>query len=152
LIYARNRRSFAVLVVASLHTSELSQLRRRLRGLPHSTLLHTLQQQIETFSSPALAADNTGRYIAVNTGACELTGYARDELIRLSMRDLTPEMRLGAAGELWSKFIQVGSQTGEYVIQRKDGTPIGVKYEAYASVAPGVHLSLLSALEMPTSI
>jgi PAS domain S-box-containing protein len=123
-----------------------------LRGLPHSTLQHTLQEQLETLSCAALAADNTGRYIASNVSATALTGYTRDELMRMSVTDLTPAMRHSSAADLWSKFIQAGTQSGEYVLMRKDGSPVGVKYEAYASIAPGVHLSLLSALEMPSSI
>ena len=138
--------------MAPHHSPELSQIRRRLRGLPHSTLLHTLQEQLEALSVAALAADNTGRYIAANVSAMELTGYSRDELMRMSVRELTPPMRHGSASDMWSKFIQAGTQTGEYVLLRKDGTPLGVKYEAYASIAPGVHLSLLTALEMPSSI
>jgi PAS domain S-box-containing protein len=134
------------------HTPELNQLRRRLRGLPHATLLHTLQEHLDTLSCAALAADNTGRYVAVNVLATELTGYTREELMRMSVKDLTPPMRHGSASDLWSKFIQAGTQAGEYVMLRKGGEPVGVKYEAYASVAPGVHLSLLTALEMPSSI
>lgn len=103
-------------------------------------------------STAALAADNTGRYVAANEKASELTGYSRTELLRMTVRDLTPLVRQDAAADLWSRFIQIGSQTGEYVLQRKGGTPLGVRYDAYASVAPGVHLSLLMALEVPTSI
>jgi PAS domain S-box-containing protein len=99
-----------------------------------------------------LAADNTGRYVAANALATELTGYTREELMRMSVKDLTPPMRHGTAADLWSKFIHAGTQAGEYVMTRKDGAPVGVKYEAYASVAPGVHLSLFTALEMPSSI
>jgi PAS domain S-box-containing protein len=139
-------------VVAPLNSPELSQLRRRLRGLPHPTLLHTLQEQLDAFPCAALAADNTGRYVAANISATELTGYSRDELMQMSVKDLTPPMRHGATSDLWSKFIQTGTQVGEYLLMRKDGTPVGVKYEAYASVAPGVHLSVLTALEMPSSI
>jgi PAS domain S-box-containing protein len=142
----------ATIAVAPLHSPELSQLRRRLRGLPHPTLLHTLQEHLEALSCAALAADNTGRYVAANVLASELTGYAREELLRMSVKDLTPAMLHGSHSDLWSKFIQTGTQAGEYALLRKDGSPIGVKYEAYASVAPGVHLSLLTALEMPSSI
>ena len=142
--------------IASAHVNpyspELSQLRRRLRGLPHSTLLSTLQQQIEGLSTAALAADNTGRYVAANHKACELTGYSRAELLRMNVRDLTPAIRQETAGELWNRFIQLGSQAGEYMLQRKDGVPTGVRYDAFASVAPGVHISMLTVLEVPSSI
>ena len=100
----------------------------------------------------ALAADNTGRYIAVNAAAQTLTGYSRDELLRMSVKDLTPAMRHDTAGELWNRFIQAGSQAGDYVLVPKHGSPIAVHYAAYASVAPGVHISLFEPLEVPSSI
>jgi PAS domain S-box-containing protein len=133
-------------------SNELNQLRRRLRGLPHAALLQSLQEQIEHLAWAALAADNTGRYVAANSRACELTGYSRTELLRLHVRDLTPVMKQDASGDMWNRFIHAGTQVGEYVLQRKDGTAVGVQYSAYASIAPGVHLSLLTPLELPSSI
>lgn len=138
--------------VAVRQNNDLNQLRRRLRGLPHPTLLKTLQAQLETFEVATLAADNTGRYIAANTRASELTGYSHAELMKLSVTDLTPLMRHALSADLWNRFIQAGTQTGEYVLQRKDGSPLGVQYSAYASVAPGVHISFLTPLELPTSL
>lgn len=130
---------------------DLKQLRRSLRGLPHATLLPSLQEQLDTFAVAAIAADNTGRYVAANDMASEMTGYSRAELFRLHVRDLTPPMQKGEAGTLWNQFIQSGTQTGEYVLLRKDGTPLRVRYSAYASIAPGVHLSLLTPIERATS-
>jgi PAS domain S-box-containing protein len=139
-------------VSAVQYSKDLNQLRRRLRGLPHAALLQSLQEQIEQFAGAALAADNTGRYVAANSKACELTGYSRTELLRLHVRDLTPSMRHDPTGELWNRFIHSGTQTGEYVLQRKDGTPVAVQYAAYASIAPGVHMSMLTPLELQSSI
>ena len=138
--------------VAGRHNPDLIRLRRRLRGVPPATLFQTLQEQLETFDVAAIAADNTGRYVAANTRMSELTGYSRADLLRLQVKDITPAMRHDLAGNLWNRFIQNGTQTGEYVLLRKDGTPIGVQYAAYASVAPGVHLSLVTPLELPSSI
>ncbi|MGH9347358.1 MAG: PAS domain-containing protein [Vicinamibacterales bacterium] len=138
--------------MAGRHNPDLIRLRRRLRGVPPATLLQTLQEQLETFDVAAIAADNTGRYVAANTRMSELTGYSRADLLRLQVKDITPAMRHDLAGNLWNRFIQNGTQTGEYVLLRKDGTPIGVQYAAYASVAPGVHLSLVTPLELPSSI
>ena len=100
----------------------------------------------------ALAADNTGRYIAANPKATELTGYRHDELLRMTVKELTPAMRQDAAGQLWNRFIQAGTQAGDYVMERKNGEPVGVHYSAFASVAPGVHVSFLTPLELPSSI
>ena len=126
---------------------DLSQLRRRLRGLAHSSLLAALQEQLQGVPVAALAADNTGRYVAANDKASELTGYSRAELLGMNVMDLTPAMRHVRADELWSRFIQAGRQSGQYQLQRKSGRPVDVEYTAYASIAPGVHLSLITPLE-----
>ena len=134
------------------YASDINALRRRLRGLSPAAISQTLRTFLASFRAAALAADNTGRYIEANELAAALTGYSRAELLRMSVKDLTPPMRQDVASELWPKFIQAGSQAGDYVLQRKDGAPVGVHYSAYASVAPGVHISVLTPLEVPSSI
>jgi PAS domain S-box-containing protein len=109
-------------------------------------MMATLQESLEAFPVSALAADNTGRYVAVNSLATTLTGYTRGELLRMSVKDLTPAMRQDASGELWQRFIQAGAQSGDYVLERRDGSPVNVHYAAYASVAPGVHVSVLTPM------
>ena len=132
--------------------AEINTLRRRLRGVSGVGLLPLLRTQLEAFRAAALAADNAGRYIAVNERAAALTGYSRTELLGMTVRDLTPAMRQDNVDELWPRFIHAGSQAGDYVLQRKDGTPLAVHYAAYASVAPGVHVSVITPLELPSSI
>ena len=132
--------------------AEINTLRRRLRGVSGDGLLPLLRAQLEAFRAAALAADNAGRYIAANERAAALTGYTRTELLGMTVRDLTPAMRQDNVDELWPRFIQAGSQAGDYVLQRKDGTPVAVHYAAYASVAPGVHVSVITPLELPSSI
>jgi PAS domain S-box-containing protein len=134
-------------LVNAVQSPDLNLLRRRLRGLPHAALVQSLQEQLDGFPVAAIAADNTGRYVAANARVSEMTGYSRAELFRLHVRDLTPSMRQEDVGSLWNHFIQSGTQSGEYVLQRKDGDTIRVRYAAYASVAPGVHLSLLMPLD-----
>jgi PAS domain S-box-containing protein len=130
----------------------INGLRRRLRGLPYATMITVLQEAIEAFDVSVLAADNTGRYVAANSGAAALTGYSRPELLAMSVKDLTPALRRDSTGELWRRFIQSGAQAGDYVLERKDGAPIAVHYAAYASVAPGVHVSIITPLDIPSSI
>lgn len=134
------------------HAPTINRLRRRLRGLPYATMVAALQESLEALGVSAVAADNTGRYIAVNEQATVLTGYSRAELLRMTVKDLTPAMRQDLASDLWPRFIHAGAQSGDYVLQRKDGSPVGVHYAAYASVAPGVHISLLMPIEIPSSL
>ena len=138
--------------VTAPYAADINALRRRLRGVPSSAIVQTVRGFVDTFRAAALAADNTGRYIAANERAAALTGYSCSELLGMTVKDLTPAMRQDAAGELWPKFIQAGWQAGDYVLQRKDGSPVGIHYSAYASVAPGVHVSVLTPLEVPSSI
>jgi PAS domain S-box-containing protein len=134
--------------VTAPHAPFVNRLRRRLRGLPFATMIAALQESLETLEASALAADNTGRYVAANARATQLTGYSHRELLQMSVSDLTPAMRLDASGELWRRFIQAGAQSGDYELERRDGTCVSVHYAAYASVAPGVHLSVLTPLGM----
>ncbi len=113
-------------------------------------MIATLQQSLEELNVSALAADNTGRYVAVNTHASALTGYSRAELLQMAVKDLTPALRHDPSGELWRQFIQAGAQSGDYVLERRDGALVTVHYAAYASVAPGVHVSVLTPLEAAT--
>ena len=124
----------------------INRLRRRLRGLPWASMIATLQESLDELNVSALAADNTGRYVAVNAPATALTGYSRAEILQMSVKDLTPAMRQDHTGELWRHFIQAGAQAGDYVLERRDGVPVNVHYAAYASVAPGVHVSILTPM------
>lgn len=96
-----------------------------------------------------LVADDRGNYVDANDAAVELLGYSREELLSMSVWDLTP-----AAGELdgltlWQEFIRSGEQTGEYVVKRKSGGLLKLHYRARANVEPGRHESLLSLLPIP---
>lgn len=90
-----------------------------------------------------LAADDKGRYVAVNEAACQLLGYSREELLQLSVWDLTPDPHEVEGLILWKEFIEVGAQAGVYWLARKDGSLVEVAYQARANVAPGRHVSRL---------
>jgi PAS domain S-box-containing protein len=114
-------------------------------------MIATLQQSLEESDVSVLAADNSGRYVAANTRATALTGYSHAELLHMSVRDLTPAMRRDTSGEMWRQFIRSGAQSGDYVLERRDGALLDVHYAAYASVAPGVHISMLTPIDIPSS-
>ena len=90
-----------------------------------------------------LVADDQGRYLAVNDAACGLLGYTREELLRLSVWDLTPDPHEVEGLILWKESIEVGAQAGVYWLARKDGSLLEVAYQARANVAPGRHVSRL---------
>jgi PAS domain S-box-containing protein len=114
-----------------------------LRGKHDSDLRAALTRELERLDAAALAADNSMRYIAVNSHACALTGFSSAELLTMTVMDSTPLPRPEEGRQLWQQFIAHGLQRGVYDLRRKDGTMVTVRYWAYASVAPGVHISLL---------
>lgn len=93
-----------------------------------------------------IVADDEGHYVAANESAASLTGYDTRELTRLSVWDITPMPEAARAQDLWQRFIRAGNQEGAYVVRRRDGEPIRAQYVAIANIAPGLHLSALSAV------
>jgi PAS domain S-box-containing protein len=129
---------------------QISKLRRALRGKHDAELLAALRREIETLSTPALAADNSTRYIASNSPARALTGFSDSELLELTVMDLTPLARTDEGQRLWQEFIGNGVRRGVYEMRRRDGSTVAVRYWAYASIAPGVHISLLQPVDKET--
>jgi PAS domain-containing protein len=48
------------------------------------------RRYIETAPEGIFIADPAGRYVDVNPAGCALVGYSRDELLRMTIRDLAP--------------------------------------------------------------
>jgi PAS domain S-box-containing protein len=138
--------------VPARFSATINRLRAALRGKHDSELLHTLRREIEQVPAAVLVADNSTRYIASNTKAQALTGYTAAELLKLSVNDATPIPRSDEGQQLWQAFIAQGFQRGEYELRRKNGVGVPVRYWAYASVAPGVHVSLLLPVDEATTV
>src|SRR3954463_15516315 len=81
-----------------------------------------LAELIERFPfTAALVANTQGGYVAANRAASELTGYGRQELLTMSVWDLTPTVNEGHAEILWRSFLQQREQSGVYSLVTKDG-------------------------------
>jgi PAS domain S-box-containing protein len=122
---------------------EINRLRATLRGHHGEALLTTLQREIEQLAVAALVADNSQRYVAANAAARALTGYTQSELAALTVADLTRLPDTDAGRRLWEEFIGRGGQRGEFELVPKHGAPRPVRYWAFASVVPGLHVSLI---------
>ena len=106
-----------------------------------------LQAVFENSLDAILLADDDARYVDANPAACALSGYSRDELLQLSVWDLTPEMEREAGMAAWREFIAAGALGGEYAIQREDGTVLDVEFRAVANVVPGLHMSVMRDID-----
>jgi two-component system sensor kinase FixL len=66
--------------------------------------------------------DSGGQYLEVNGAACALTGYAREELVGMSIADILAGEGAGEVGERLVGLLALGSGHNEIRIQRKDGS------------------------------
>jgi PAS domain-containing protein len=123
---------------------QINHLRAGLRGKYGTELLTALRQHLDAIEVPALAADNSSRYIAANNAARELTGFFGSELSPPTLTDLLPFPRPSDRARLWEDFVAHGFQRGESELHPTTGRSVRVNYWAYASVAPGVHVFLLT--------
>lgn len=90
-----------------------------------------------------LLAGDDARYVDANPAACKLLGFDRDELLAMSVWDITPQLNRNTGQDLWADFLASGEQSGEYAVMRKDGAIRDVEYRAVANILPGLHLSIL---------
>jgi PAS domain S-box-containing protein len=90
-----------------------------------------------------LIADATSRYIDANPAACALTGYSREELTELKVKDLTPSSMQDSGVRLWKDFLERGRMEGEFRVRRKDGSFVDVEFRSVANILPGMHLSVM---------
>ena len=102
-----------------------------------------LQALFDNALDAILLIDDSARYVGANPGACALTGYRREELLQLTVGDITPAPNREQSQELWRAFIAAGQQSGEYTLRRKDGTTVEVEYRAVANIVPGLNLAVL---------
>ncbi|MHC4509804.1 MAG: PAS domain S-box protein, partial [Planctomycetota bacterium] len=76
---------------------------------------------IDNAPDGVLVVDRQGRYQEANDAACEISGYAREELLTMSIPDtLAPESR-AAGAEHFKKVVTEGRAAGELAYLQKDG-------------------------------
>ena len=100
--------------------------------------------RLERFDAAVLVANDEARYVAANTLASLLTGYTVDTLLTLTVADLTPVPYTTDFQSLWRDFIDGGVQKGRYLLRRQDGSVVDLHYAAWANVAPGAHVTVLT--------
>jgi len=66
--------------------------------------------------------DNTGTYVDVNAAATQITGYSKEELLKIKQKDLLAEESHLKFNIHSQKVITEGFATDEYTIVRKDGS------------------------------
>ncbi|MFB0524021.1 MAG: PAS domain S-box protein [Phycisphaerae bacterium] len=72
--------------------------------------------------------DEDSRFVAVNRAACELTGYLRDELLRMRIPDLHEPEDLTAYNLYHDRIMEGEEIVSEAKILRKDGTKVDTEF------------------------
>ena len=68
----------------------------------------------------------SGKIVDVNQMACDISGHSREEILDLSVSDITPVTPVGAAPQ-WRELAPGVRITDRGVIRRKDGSPLPVE-------------------------
>ena len=84
-----------------------------------------------------LVHDVAGRLLLVNRQACKSLGYTRDELLRLSVRDIEDHFDADGFGRLWERISDGAPHTRSGIHRRKDGTTFPVEVRVTQFAAPG---------------
>jgi PAS domain S-box-containing protein len=73
-------------------------------------------------------SDEDSRFIAVNRAACDLTGYAREELLDLRIPDLHDDVNLDAYHRYHDLIMAGQDALSEAQLLRKDGTKVATEF------------------------
>ena len=80
------------------------------------------------FAADAIfVARQDGRYIYVNRKACDLLGYSRDELLAMSIADITPPEDFAHSMEGLRELFGKGQHNSDLLLKRKDGSRVRVE-------------------------
>lgn len=66
--------------------------------------------------------DNEGNYLEVNTSACEMLGYSKDELLKLNLKDIILKENLEIKPVKKSEMLTGKIATTDRILVRKDGS------------------------------
>ncbi len=100
-------------------------------------------EAVDNGPAAIFVADDEGRYIAVNTFACELLGYTRSELLSLTVQDVAPDE---AAAASFAKLLRDGVLEGTTVVRHKDGGDVTIEWRATRTTAAGMEFFVAVAI------
>jgi len=73
-------------------------------------------------------SDGESRFVAVNRAACDLTGFARDELLTMSIPDLHDDVDLDAYRTFHAHILAGEEVLSQAAIRRKDGSKVETEF------------------------
>ncbi len=77
---------------------------------------------IDNAPDGVFVSDENGRYIEVNKAGCRITGYSREELLRMSISDLLSKGSFDEGAEQLKNTIASGGSRGDLLFRHSNGT------------------------------
>lgn len=84
----------------------------------------------EQASDGIVMADMSGHYLDVNSRACHMLGYSREELLGMSVTDLLDPHDYKRLREIKAELLEGHRHSGEWKLRRKDGATLSVEISA----------------------
>jgi len=103
---------------AFIDITELRRAEEQIRLLKHSIDFHY---------DAAFWMDTDNRFVYVNEAACTSLGYTREELMGMTVSDISPGRTAEAMEEFWQRLRDEGPLVYETAHRRKDGTEFPVE-------------------------
>lgn len=91
-----------------------------------------LRMVIERSPVAIFVSNAAAQYVDVNPAACKMTGYSRDELLKIGIRGLIGEEEREADPSLFDHLKKTGVASGEIRLRKRDGSELWVIIEAVA--------------------
>jgi PAS domain S-box-containing protein len=88
-------------------------------------------------------ADANRRYTDCSEPVCRLLGYSREELLKLTIDDVS---YTADVSKRFEQFLRQGTQDGEFVLKHKNGSPIPIRYCSYV-FKDGCHAAAWSPIK-----
>jgi len=82
---------------------------------------------VDSVADALLVHDRDGQVLDVNQQACRVLGYARDELLRLTMFDLISDIGQQQLADVWQSTLATRKGKLECTYHRKDGSRFAVE-------------------------
>lgn len=114
----------------------------KFRSQSGSLSLELSSALFEKTNDGIIVTDSAGRCRQVNTAACRMMGYTRDELLRLPFADIFSSTKTNPVPGRSGGPNPGTSNAGEMMISRKDGSVLRVLMEVH-SLEDGSYLSIL---------
>lgn len=77
---------------------------------------------IENAPYAVFVTDEKGQYLEVNSAATKITGYSREQLLNMAIKDITSQESADEARESFKSLLETGSTSAEVKFLHKDGS------------------------------